>query len=38
MGRWNSLGATSPLWGTGIVLVALGVVLILAARREVRRG
>jgi hypothetical protein len=38
MSRWNSWGATAPLWGTGVVLVVIGLVLIVAARREVRRG
>lgn len=38
MGRWNSVGATSPLWGTGVVLVLLGLVLIAVARKELRRG
>jgi len=37
-GRWNSWGATAPLWGAGLVLVLVGLVLIAAARREMRRG
>lgn len=38
MSRWNSWGATAPLWGTGLVLVLVGLALIVAARREVHRG
>ena len=38
MNRWNSMGATAPLWGTGLVLVLVGAVLILVARKEMRRG
>jgi len=37
-GRWNSWGATAPLWGTGLVLVLLGLALIASARQQVRRG
>lgn len=38
MGRWNSVGATSPLWGTGVILMLLGAGLVFAARRQVARG
>lgn len=36
--RWYSWGATAPLWGTGAILIVLGVALILAARGQVRHG
>lgn len=36
--RWYSWGATAPLWGTGVILIALGVALIVMARRQVRHG
>lgn len=36
--RWNSWGATSPLWGCGLVLIAVGLVLIGTAYRQVRHG
>jgi hypothetical protein len=36
MSRWNSWGATAPLWGTGIILVLVGVALIYAAAKQVR--
>lgn len=38
MNRWHSWGATAPLWVPGVVLVVIGVCLIAAARRSVRRG
>lgn len=38
MSRWHSWGATAPLWGTGIILMILGFMLVVAARRSVRRG
>lgn len=38
MGRWNSVGATSPLWVPGVLLVLGGLALIWAARKEIRRG
>lgn len=34
--RWNSWGATAPLWGTGLVLIVMGLALCVAARRQVR--
>lgn len=37
-GRWNSWGATAPLWGSGILLVVIGLVLIAVALGQVRRG
>lgn len=36
MSRWNSWGATAPLWGTGLVLIVLGLVLVVFARKQVR--
>jgi len=38
MSRWNSWGATSPLWGTGLILVVIGLGLVYAGTRAVRRG
>ena len=35
--RWNSWGATAPLWGTGLVLGLIGLVLIAVALGQVRR-
>ncbi len=38
-GRWNSWGATAPLWGPGVILAVVGLVLIAAAVKQVgRRG
>ncbi len=38
-GRWNSWGATAPLWGPGLIFVVGGLALIYAARKQVsRRG
>lgn len=34
--RWYSWSATAPLWVTGIILIALGLCLIVAARKQVR--
>lgn len=36
--RWNSWGATAPLWVTGLVLIAIGLALLGAAGRTVARG
>jgi hypothetical protein len=36
--RWHSWGATSPLWGSGLVLIMLGFALVATAVRTVRRG
>lgn len=36
--RWNSVGAAAPLWGTGVVLVLIGLALIGAGVRSVRHG
>jgi len=38
MNRWHSWGATSPLWGTGLLLAAVGVALIVIGIGQVRRG
>lgn len=38
MSRWNSWGATSPLWVPGLLLTALGVALVVIAVKQVRRG
>jgi len=38
MNRWHSWGATAPLWGSGLILIALGAALVIAARGQVRRG
>lgn len=35
-GRWNNAAATAPLWGTGALLVLVGLALIVAARKAMR--
>lgn len=34
--RWNTWGQTSPLWGTGLILIAIGVFLVFYGVKQVR--
>lgn len=38
MSRWHSWGAAAPLWVPGLAFIALGLVLVAAAAKSVRRG
>lgn len=35
---WHSWGQASPLWVPGLILIAVGVALVWAARQSVKRG
>lgn len=34
--RWRSWKSAAPLWGTGVILIVLGVALVAAGRKAAR--
>ncbi len=34
--RWHTWGAASPIWGSGLILLVLGMVLLHAGLKAVR--